>query len=123
MLTSHRDHRYLCVTGADVRLEIHPSKAARREAQQVLPVDGVSNGNGRPRGESPQVAAHAVIVVDRAVHDAPVVPHRQRAGFPVHAARELGPRHMVDQLQRVEPGYRHVFGHRGASQAYQGPAS
>src|SRR5689334_4974795 len=64
---------------------------------RVPPVHAASNGDGRPRGESPHMAAHAVVVVDRVMHYPAIVPDRQRAGLPVHAAGELRPCRMTDQ--------------------------
>src|SRR5207253_9617723 len=52
----------------------------------------------RSDGEPPHAAALAVIVVDRVVLRAAVVPDRERAGRPADAAGEFGPR-----LVRLKP--------------------
>src|SRR5260221_13177205 len=68
------------------------------------------NGSLSPYREAPHATALAVIVVDRVVQGAAVVPDGERARRPAHAAGEFRARHVRHQElhQRLAFLFRHV---------------
>src|SRR5882762_9512876 len=80
--------------GCVAQLAVPRNATARRKTRAMLA------RNLRPDRQPPHPPPLAVVVVDREVLCAAVVPDRERARRPAHAAGELGPRLVL--LQRID---------------------